>query len=130
MDRRGIWAMGAAGSSVLAGYGSTSLPGGGSGYANGPNACADQSDDILDFSDPSGEAATECMGAYSTGGIATSRSLHPNGVNVVFADDSVHFITNAVETSGLNGTLDTLNLAVWDRLICSSDKHPVDATGL
>jgi prepilin-type processing-associated H-X9-DG protein len=57
---------------------------------------------------------------------ATVRSLHPNGVNVVFADNSVHFIPNSVETSGVWGDANPGFWPVWDRLICSGDRHPVD----
>jgi prepilin-type processing-associated H-X9-DG protein len=55
------------------------------------------------------------------------RSLHPNGANVVFADNSVHFVSNSIETSGLLGSSDPGFWPVWDRLICSSDRHAVDA---
>ena len=139
-DLRGVWAMGVAGASILAGYGSVSETGticGGTADANGPNACGSggESDDIFGFQDTAGDAALDCMDVVSatsssgSGGVATVRSLHPNGANVVFADDSVHFISNSVETSGLRGALDN-NLPVWDRLICSSDRHAVDASDL
>jgi prepilin-type N-terminal cleavage/methylation domain-containing protein len=130
-DRRGTWAMGMAGASVLAGYGSayTVPPSlGGSGTANGPNVCNAQSDEIHLFTDLSGQAIQDCMDALNIGGIATVRSLHPNGASVVFADNSVHFLSNSIETSGLGGSFDPGFWPVWDRLICSGDKHPVDSS--
>jgi prepilin-type processing-associated H-X9-DG protein len=57
---------------------------------------------------------------------ATVRSLHPNGANVVFADNSVHFIQNSIETSGEDGDAGATFWPVWDRLICSGDRYPVD----
>lgn len=140
-DRRGVWAMGMAGASILAGFGSSFDNGtviGGSGTANGPNVCSQApngSDDIYMFTNVAGNAEQECMFADSQhGGIATVRSLHPNGANVVFGDNSVHFISNAVETSGWGGSFNTGNQndfwPVWDRLICSSDKHAIDFSKL
>jgi prepilin-type N-terminal cleavage/methylation domain-containing protein/prepilin-type processing-associated H-X9-DG protein len=138
-DRRGVWAMGAAGASILAGYGGLYQNApvmGGSGNANGPKSCGinGDSDDIANWVDPSGQAAAECMGVlFVSGGIATVRSLHPNGSNVVFADNSVHFLSDAIETTGLGGLEYQPNAppwAVWDRLICSGDGQQVDSSKL
>jgi len=119
-DRRGVWAMGGAGSSIVAGYGSGADD-------NGPNTCNTYADDIL--GGPRGDQSViqDCMDTWDGATQqATVRSLHPNGVNVVFADNSVHFIPNSIETSGQGGSADPGFWPVWDRLICSGDRHPVD----
>jgi len=119
-DSRGVWALGLAGSSIVGQYGSDSDD-------NGPNACNEYADDIAGGPhDPS--ALLDCMDTWNGSGTnqATVRSLHPNGCNVVFADNSVHFIQNSIETSGLWGSPDPGFWPVWDRLICSGDRHPVD----
>jgi len=121
-DMRGTWALGIGGASIVAAYGSW-------GDDNGPNACNDNADDIVNgMNDDS--ARIECMHAWnSNGGQATVRSLHPNGLNVALADNSVHFIPNAIETSGVYGDANSPRpfWPVWDRLICSSDRNAVDA---
>jgi len=134
-DSRGVWALGLAGSSIVAAYASDRCnngPGGGCNYStggddNGPNACNDNADDILGGPDDA-SASNDCMHTWNGSGTtqATVRSLHPNGVNVVFADDSVHFIPNSIETSGQWGSPGPTFWPVWDRLICSGDRHPVD----
>jgi len=119
-DRRGVWAMGGAGSSILGAYGSW-------GNDNGPNTCNESADDIL--GGPQGDPSTllDCMDTENVETRqATVRSLHPNGANVVFADNSVHFIQNSIETSGRDGDAGATFWPVWDRLICSGDRHPVD----
>jgi prepilin-type N-terminal cleavage/methylation domain-containing protein/prepilin-type processing-associated H-X9-DG protein len=121
-DPRGCWALGICGSSLVAAYGSWADD-------NGPNACNDNADDVVNGA-ADDSARIECMHAWnSSGGQATIRSLHPNGVNVAFADDSVHFIPNSVETSGSGGDANnpTPFWPVWDRLICSGDRMAVDA---
>ncbi len=122
-DRRGVWAMGMAGSSIVCANGSW-------GDDNGPNACNPWADDIKGADQIKLELAPEdrCMDAWGKSGSrqATFRSLHPDGCNVVFADDSVHFISNTIETSGPWGDAAADNFRVWDRLICNSDKHAVD----
>ena len=134
-DSRGVWALGLAGSSIVAAYASDRCndgPGGGCNYDtggddNGPNACNDYADDIGGGPDDA-SASVDCMHTWNGGGTnqATVRSLHPNGCNVVFADNSVHFIQNSIETSGNWGSPGPTFWPVWDRLICSGDRHPVD----
>jgi len=120
-DPRGTWAMGNAGASALFAYGYSD--------ANSPNSCRPKSDDFkacnyLKTTDPGDDVLTrECMNCCPSGGAwqATVRSQHVGGVFVAFADGSVHFISNWIETSsGMN--------AVWPRLICSMDGLPVDAS--
>ena len=123
-DPRGTWAMGNAGASALFGYGSK-------GDANGPNHCGENSDDLktgnyLRETDPGLETLVrECMPCAASQGAwqATTRSLHDGGVHLAFADGSVHFVSNFVETSSSFGS-------VWDRIICSADGLPVDRSKL
>ena len=126
-DSRGTWAMGNAGASSLYAFGSY-------GDANGPNDPRMNSDDIKHGScnylrtvDP-GEAVLlrERMGCCLNQGSwqATTRSQHVGGVYTAFCDGSVHFISNWVETSAGS------SLSIWDRLICSMDGLPLDASKL
>lgn len=117
-DRRGVWALGGAGSSLLVWYGSRS-------DSNGPNVCNVNADDINGCV-PSEDTirATECMPCW-TGGYsaqATTRSLHFGGVLMAFADGSVHWISDTIETSGPYGDFWT----VWDKLIASADGLIID----
>ena len=124
-DRRGVWAMGMAGASIACAHGSW-------GDDNGPNACYRWADDIKGIDQLKLGPAVEdqCMDAWGKSGSrqATFRSLHPGGCNVVFADCSTHFISNGIDTSGPWGDPGPDFWPVWDRLICSNDGHPVDAT--
>jgi len=122
-DRRGVWAMGMAGSSIVCAHGSR-------GDANGPNACNRWADDIKGGDQVKLGTAVEdqCMEAWGKSGSrqATFRSVHPGGCNVVMGDNSVHFISDAIETSGPWGDAGPSFWPVWDRLICSADRRPVD----
>ncbi len=126
-DRRGVWALSGVGSSMVTwlGYG---------GDDNGPNFCALIADDVWRVDqDPWPDPLNlDCMAAWpDMNHQATFRSLHPGGVNVVFADGSTHFIKDEIETCGAWG--DPWNRPndpfwpVWDRLICSGDRYPVKA---
>jgi prepilin-type processing-associated H-X9-DG protein len=120
-DPRGVWALGHAGASLLARYG-------GGGDANGPNACYSNSDDVPYIDDPAGFCepskdpigAAECM--TISGGPhfdqAAVRSKHPGGAHVAFADASVQFVNDDIETTpcALTGCC-----AVWDWMITSAD---------
>lgn len=120
-DRRGTWAMGTAGASALFwhGYG---------GDDNGPNAANDSSDDIEGCSTVTKQMTLDTMRrekmtcwepcpSYQ----ATARSQHdPGGVQAVFLDGSVHWIDDAINTTGPWGGC----CGVWDRLIASADGTP------
>lgn len=128
-DARGTWALGHAGSNVLAGYGSMS-------DANGPNACNIHGDDtIADVCNKlTGQwclvgpptpvdavARTECMTCDSDGvsfDAMTIRSKHPGGGHLAMADGSVQWISDDVDTSGCHG----LPMTVWDYMIASGDE--------
>jgi hypothetical protein len=115
-DRRGVWAMGAAGASGLFWHGFE-------GDDNGPNFFMPSSpddDDIegcnqIDNALKMTERMTCCGSCPSWQ--ATARSVHEGGVFCTFGDGSVHFISNTINTSGEWGS----SPAVWDYLIASAD---------
>jgi prepilin-type processing-associated H-X9-DG protein len=123
-DGRGVWALGHAGASLVARYGS-------GGDANGPNYCDVHSDDVYSdicatatgkcsFSGAQPVAQAECMGCSGGGGFdqATVRSKHPGGSHVAMADGSVQYINDDIETSGCYGACCT----TWDYMIASADQ--------
>ncbi len=120
-DRRGTWALGGAGSSLIVWHGST-------GDANGPNSCVFNADDIKGCTPADSKAmAAECMPCW-TGGYsaqATTRSMHQGGVFTAFTDGSVRWINDTVETSGPGGDWGT----VWDKFISSSDGEVIGEEG-
>jgi prepilin-type N-terminal cleavage/methylation domain-containing protein len=123
-DRRGVWALSGAGSSATYWNGWSA---GSVGPANGPNDRSESSDDIpgcleivLDAGGAGGVAVLAAEGMTCrfnrglTGGQAGTRSCHPDGALATMADGSVHFISNAIETS-------EQCCSAWDRLILSRD---------
>jgi len=122
-DERGTWAMSNCASSLWA-------HGGVEGDAYGPNCRMESSDDCLGCSRAqaaAGGAAAlaqmgmgcfpEDLGSSQQG----ARSMHAGGVNTCFADGSVHFIGNEVQSIPSSDQ----NLSVWDRLNASSDGQPL-----
>jgi prepilin-type N-terminal cleavage/methylation domain-containing protein len=123
IDRRGIWAMGAATASNLTwhGYG---------GDCNGPNAANEESDDFTGCNDVmrqlgAGTLTQERMTCWPSCANyqAAPRSRHaPGGVHVVMCDGSVHWIADGVNTNGPWGPC----CSVWDRLVAARDGLPVE----
>ena len=123
-DRRGSWALGQAGASVLFWFGQT-------GDDNGPNVCSPDADDTAGLTDadlPLMKA--ECMSDYTGDdhqNQATVRSTHAGGVNIGLADGSAHFISNSIE-AGPQTVIGTawpasLKMTVWDMFIASADEQ-------
>ena len=110
-DVRGVWAMGHAGASLLAMYGS-------GGDANGPNACYANSDDVycdMSLGDANQAECMSCNPGYFAQ--ATVRSQHVGGAFLAMCDGSVQFASDDVETSGEDGPWGS----VWDYMIGSAD---------
>lgn len=126
VDRRGTWALGQAGASLLAWFGQT-------GDDNGPNVCTPWSDDTFSgaLTDADKDLMTrECMPDQFDANDqkqATVRSVHPGGVNIGLADGSAHFISNEVDVGGLGQavTSDNWNMSVWDTYIASADDQTI-----
>jgi prepilin-type N-terminal cleavage/methylation domain-containing protein/prepilin-type processing-associated H-X9-DG protein len=129
LDTRGVWAMSGACPSALWAH----------GYrvdATGPNTNISGADDTRNCAAVEGAVggATKLikmgMSCYDATGESDwqqyPRSLHPNGINVCFADGRVRFISDFVET-GTNGTPPGC-LGVWDLLNLSNDRLPLDAS--
>ncbi len=132
-DRRGVWAMGLCGSSGVCRHGSN--------YVVRPNSCAFGDDDLANCDQVVSAAGTDtlqrnCMGCFNSAGGSVSaqaapRSCHTGGVFVAFADGSVHFVSNFIETGaqyqpGFDSAPE--KFLTWQRLIASSDGYPVDAS--
>jgi prepilin-type N-terminal cleavage/methylation domain-containing protein/prepilin-type processing-associated H-X9-DG protein len=131
-DGRGVWALGHAGPSLLAMFGS-------GGDDNGPNYTDFYGDDVMSDSCGSSTGAfclttganalgraenMGCSGGSTQGSPSgsfdqqTIRSKHPGGAHVAMADGSVQFITDDIETTGCLGPCCT----AWDYMIASADE--------
>jgi len=124
-DGRGVWALGHAGPSLLAMYGS-------GGDDQGPNQPDYRADDVVSdvcstgsglcqtSPPPNGLTQPENMNCSGGGTFdqQTMRSKHPGGVQAAFCDGSVQFISDDVESSGCPGTCCT----AWDYMITSADQ--------
>jgi prepilin-type processing-associated H-X9-DG protein len=52
--------------------------------------------------------------------------MHAAGINTVFCDGSVHFISDFIDKSP--GWTTPTPWHVWDKLILSNDHQPIDAS--
>jgi prepilin-type processing-associated H-X9-DG protein len=131
MDIRGTWAISGAGTSSIWAAGTNNPP------CNGPNNNAQGGDTIWGC-----QAIKTAMGGAAgqmyvdnidcTAGpcsAASSKSLHDGGVHVLFADGSVHWIGNFIDTTGDTAIAGPVKFSVWDRLLLSTDGRriqPID----
>jgi prepilin-type N-terminal cleavage/methylation domain-containing protein/prepilin-type processing-associated H-X9-DG protein len=122
-DCRGTWAM-SGGASALWGHSTICYD------DYGPNNPKPGADDVaagadirLAFGDSDGMGlVAEGMPCYNYGANVqqTSRSLHPDGVNMSFCDGSVHWISDYISAIGSGGTTSD-GMSVWERLNASAD---------
>ena len=128
VDRRGVWAMGTAGSSTVFACGTDD--------DIGPNNCTSSADNLLNCQDVLNAVGQqtlngECMGCWpDTGNQSTFRSRHGSGVVLAMCDGSVHFLNDGVEAGTdwalsftASGNLTDLNteFLTWQRLVCPND---------
>jgi prepilin-type N-terminal cleavage/methylation domain-containing protein/prepilin-type processing-associated H-X9-DG protein len=130
-DCRGVWAMSGGCPSALWGHGYY-------GDANGPNSQGvGKADDMIscdNLATAVGSAAQvtqlgmSCSGGTKPNWQQSARSLHDSGVNVCFADGSVHFISDFIDKGTQANPPGPNNLGVWDLLNLSNDRQPLNAS--
>jgi prepilin-type N-terminal cleavage/methylation domain-containing protein/prepilin-type processing-associated H-X9-DG protein len=124
-DSRGVWALGP-GSSALWGHGGMYHPNWYQMDDYGPNnVTCPAADNVMNCTQIA--AAMGGLQALIQDGIGgcwdsgnnetTARSMHADGVNVCFADGSVHWISDFIQVLPSSPT----NMSVWDRLMASGD---------
>ena len=118
-DRRGVWALGSAGASLVVwhGYG---------GDANGPNACHQYADDIAGcvrrLQPLYQQECMSCWDGDQWNDQAAPRSIHPGGLHIALADASVQWVDDSIETTGRFGRC----CSPWDYFILSADGEVLD----
>jgi prepilin-type N-terminal cleavage/methylation domain-containing protein len=128
VDSRGVWAMGAAGASLMVGHGATD--------DHGPNAPAVLADDIEECSEIqqtiSSDMLTDMnMGCYYGNGNnqATARSMHVGGVNLCLCDGSVQYISESINVSTTWAYTTTQcvqsEFGVWEQLMSAGDGQTI-----
>ncbi len=134
IDIRGTWAMGQCGASSVCVYGNNVQP-----AIPGPNVCAPEADDqqegetVVNIAIGEGRARQECMFLKSSPNWQSfPRSSHVGGIVVGFADGSVHYISDYIESGSLAcGPKNLCNTGLyrtWQRLIASGDGLDVDGS--
>jgi prepilin-type N-terminal cleavage/methylation domain-containing protein/prepilin-type processing-associated H-X9-DG protein len=132
LDCRGTWAMSGGPTALWAcGYdGDDNGPNynainsnytGNQGYADDCEACS-AIEAKTGGPIPLAKLGMSCSGDDWPNWQQTARSMHRDGVNACFADGSVTFISDYVQT----GTGQT-NLGVWDKLMLANDGQPIKA---
>ncbi len=133
-DRRGVWSMGMCGSNFHCRHG---------GY--GPNFCDDHADDVFGVANiisdvGEGKLLAECMHpdtGVKDSGQSVVRSLHPGGAHVAFADGSVRFISDFIQsaTIGIGGQIYSADIQsgkfpwlAWQRLNVAADGYEIGST--
>ncbi len=141
VDSRGVWALSGAGASALWGHGSEAR-----GDCNGPNSAGVRADKIFgceqvraSFGGLEGLAAAGMGCDEGRNHQAGARSAHNGGLNVLFVDGSVHWISDYISTSPakmqyerdgpwlpvINPITGENYPSVWDRLMLSKDGFPI-----
>jgi prepilin-type N-terminal cleavage/methylation domain-containing protein len=129
IDPRGTWALSGAACNALWSHGWR-------GDCNGPNCKNLQADDVMTCTEiatmvgGAARLAVLSMGCAATNRPnwqGTARSCHPNGLQTVFCDGSVHWINNDIDITGTpNGS--NCPYSVWDRLNLSCDTKPLTSS--
>jgi prepilin-type N-terminal cleavage/methylation domain-containing protein/prepilin-type processing-associated H-X9-DG protein len=129
-DPRGVWAM-SGGASALWGHGAQQ------GMDDfGPNNNSKEADDVLGCGDVRAawgdmpfdsdphlmKEGMPCYGGRGGNVQIGMRSLHLAGANACFADGSVHWISDHIQTKPSTAPD---QLSVWDRIMASADGLPV-----
>ncbi len=130
-DPRGTWALGGPGASAIAACGwdeGTVLASRTEGHDKGPNARdrnnkSGVGDQILTGLDLSADELYDLKMPVRTKTAntqATTRSSHAGGVTACFADGSVHWLSDSIDTSGTASVY-----SVFDRLLSSGDGNEI-----
>ena len=129
-DPRGTWCLGGPGASAIAACGwdeGTDLTSRTEGKDRGPNArdrnnisaVGDQIYTALDYSAQELYELKMPVRTKSANIQATTRSMHAGGVYTCFADGSVHWLTDTIQTNG------PTDYGVFDRLLSSGDGYSI-----
>lgn len=139
-DARGVWALGGAGTSAVAGCGFITDADVGPN-ANRMSGTTAKDKDTVETC-PASTISTDMLKkmkmpcATGSNNQATFRSQHTGGVNVVFADGSTHWISDSIDKNAdtVQENLTSINnatkLSLWDKLMLSADGKSVSLKDL